>query len=84
MYPLDLPLIASVSLSVLKSNPIRCTYVTVPATTIVVRVHLTLLAVIRASQARGGADSCVSSFYHMHAVVAVVVVVVVVYVKVWG
>lgn len=78
---LDLPLIASVSLSVLKSNPIRYTYVTVPATAIVARVHLTLSAVIRASRARGGADSCVSSFYDTHAVAAVVVVVVVVYVK---
>lgn len=77
--PLDLALIASVSLSVLKSNPIRYAYVTVPATAIVVRVHLTLLAVIRASRARGGADSCVSSFYETPAVVAVVVVVV--YVK---
>lgn len=78
--PLDLPLIASVSLSVLKSNPIRYTYVTVPATPIVVIVHLTLSAVIRASRARGGADSCISSFYETHAVSAVVVVVVV-YVK---
>lgn len=78
--PSDLPLIASVSLSVLKSNPIRYTYVTVPATAIVVRVHLTSSAVIRASRARGGADSCVSSFYETHTVVAVVVVVVV-YVK---
>lgn len=50
------------SLSVLKSNPIRYTYVTVPATAIVVRVRLTLSAVIRAISARGGADSCASNF----------------------
>lgn len=59
---LDLPLIASMSLSVLKSNPIRYTYVTVPATAIVVRVRLTLSAVIRAISACRGADSCASNF----------------------
>lgn len=40
---LDLSLMASMSLSVVKFNPIRYTYITVPATAIVVRVHLTEL-----------------------------------------
>lgn len=57
-YPLDLPLVASVSLSALKSNPIRYTYVTVPATAIVARVRLTLSAGSRASGASPVLRNC--------------------------
>lgn len=50
----------------LKSNPICCTYVTVPAFTIVVKVHLTLSAVIKTKRARGGLTAVSANRHHGH------------------
>lgn len=50
----------------LKSNPICYTYVTVPAFTIVVKVHLTLSAVIRTNRARGGLTAVSANRHHGH------------------
>lgn len=50
----------------LKSNPICYIYVTVPAFTIVVKVHLTLSAVIRTNRARGGLTAVSANRHHGH------------------
>lgn len=50
----------------LKSNPVCYIYVTVPAITIVVKVHLTLSAVIRKNRARGGLTAVSANRHHGH------------------